>query len=136
MPPEFLDTNIVVYAYDGGAGAKHRTAEELIGRLGREFSGALSTQILAEFYNVAIRKLAISKVEAAEIVADFGGWMVYRPEITDLLSASGLHQRYKISWWDALVLQSAQALGCEILWTEDLAHGQRYGSVTVRNPFK
>lgn len=136
MPPEFLDTNILVYAYDGGAVAKHTIAEELIGRLGREFSGALSTQILAEFYDVAIRKLAISKVEAAQVVADFGGWTIHRPELADLLGASRLHQRYKISWWDALVLQSAQALGCEILWTEDLTHGQRYGTVTVRNPFK
>jgi predicted nucleic acid-binding protein len=136
MPPEFVDTNILIYAHDGGAGAKHRTAEALLARLAREFSGALSTQILAEFYDVATRKLGRPKEQLAQIVADFGGWTIHRPELADLLGAARLHQRYKVSWWDALVLQSAQALGCETLWTEDLAHGQRYGPVTVLNPFK
>lgn len=136
MAPEFVDTNILAYAHDGGAGTKYEIARALISKLDQESSGALSTQILIEFYNVAIKKLAIGSDEAAEIVGDFGGWTIHRFALADLLSAAGLHRRYKISWWDALVLQSAQSLGCQTLWTEDLTHGQRYGTVTVRNPFK
>jgi predicted nucleic acid-binding protein len=136
VAPEFVDTNILAYAHDGGAGAKYKGAQALIARLDQESSGALSTQILIEFYNVAINKLAIKSEEAAEIVADFSGWILHRFALSDLLDAAQIHRRYKISWWDALVLQSAQALGCETLWTEDLTHGQRYGPVTVRNPFK
>jgi predicted nucleic acid-binding protein len=136
MPLEFIDTNILVYAHDGGAGVKHEAANTLIARLGAGAAGALSTQVLIEFYAVGLKKLALSKQEALEIVQDFGTWTVHRLDHADLLAAARLHQRYRISWWDALVLHSAQALGCEVLWTEDFAHGQRYGSVTVRNPFR
>lgn len=74
--------------------------------------------------------------EAEEVISDLGAWIVHRPGHADLLKASRLHRRYKISWWDALVLNSAIELGCSVLWTEDLADGQRYGSVIVRNPFR
>jgi predicted nucleic acid-binding protein len=136
MPLEFIDTNILVYAHDGGAGLKYKRAEALIARLSRDASGALSTQILVEFYSVALKKLSLEKRQALEVIRDFGTWPVHRLEHADLLAAARLHQRYTISWWDALVIHSAQALGCELLWTEDLSDGQRYGSVTVRNPFK
>jgi len=76
------------------------------------------------------------KEEAAAVVADFGSWTVHRLAHSDLLAATQLHRLYKISWWDSLVLQSEHTLGCEVLWTEDLGHAQRYGSVTVRNPFR
>jgi predicted nucleic acid-binding protein len=61
---------------------------------------------------------------------------LHRPDHADLIRASQLHRRYKISWWDALMVNSALELGCGILWTEDLRHGQRIGSLTVRNPFR
>jgi predicted nucleic acid-binding protein len=133
---EFVDTNIVIYAHDSSAGEKRRASESLIERLTLGGAGAVSTQILVEFYAAATRKFGLRKEDAAAIIADFGSWTVHRLGHADLLAATLLHSRHKVSWWDALVLQSAQALGCEILWTEDLAHGQRYGSVTVRSPFR
>jgi predicted nucleic acid-binding protein len=133
---EFVDTNIVIYAHDSSAGEKRRTSESLIERLTLGGAGALSTQILVEFYAAATRKFGLRKEDAAAIIADFGSWTVHRLGHADLLAATLLRSRHKVSWWDALVLQSAQALGCEILWTEDLAHGHRYGSVTVRSPFR
>jgi predicted nucleic acid-binding protein len=57
------------------------------------------------------------------------------PDHADVIQAIELLRRYKISWWDAQVIDSANELGCAVLWTEDLNHGQRYGGVTVRNPF-
>jgi len=136
MGLEFADTNILIYAHDSSAGAKLLTSRSLIRRLTENHEGAVSTQILAEFYATITRKYAMRKEDAASLVADFGIWTIHRLAHSDLMAATQLHRTYKISWWDALVLQSAQALGCEILWTEDLSHNQRYGTVTVRNPFR
>jgi predicted nucleic acid-binding protein len=136
MSVEFIDTNVLVYAHEGGAGAKHDRAVDLLARLFEDASGALSIQVLSEFYSIATRKLAMKSEEAEEVISDLGTWIVHRPGHADLLKASRLHRRHKISWWDALVLNSAIELGCSVLWTEDLADGQRFGSVIVRNPFR
>jgi predicted nucleic acid-binding protein len=136
MSAEFIDTNVLVYAHDGGAGAKHTQAVELLARLFDEDGGALSIQVLSEFYSVATRKLGIRSDEAEEVIRDLGALNIHRPRHADLLKAAQLHRRHKISWWDALILQSANELGCTVLWTEDLADGRRYGAVTVRNPFR
>jgi len=136
MSVEFIDTNVLVYAHEGGAGAKHDRAVDLLARLFEDANGALSIQVLSEFYSVATKKLAMKSEETEEVISDLGAWIVHRPGHADLLKASRLHRRYKISWWDALVLNSAIEVGCSVLWTEDLADGQRYGSVVVRNPFR
>jgi len=136
MSAEFIDTNVLIYAHDGGAGRKHTQAVELLTRLFDEAAGGLSVQVLSEFYSAATRKLGIKSKDAEEVIRDLGGWTIHRPGHADLLKAAQLHRRYKIAWWDALILNSAIELGCTLLWTEDLADGQRYGSVTVRNPFR
>jgi predicted nucleic acid-binding protein len=74
--------------------------------------------------------------EAEEIIRDFGVWTIHRPGHSDLLKASQLHRGHLLSSWDALVVNSAVELGCPVLWTEDLNHEQRFGSLTVRNPFQ
>lgn len=135
MNVEFVDTNVFIYAHDGGAGEKHRRSVELLARLFEEGSGALSIQVLAEFYAAATRKLGMRSQQAEEAIMDLAGWTIHRTEHADLLRAARLHRRYRIAWWDALVINSALGLGCRVLWTEDLADGQRYGAVTVRNPF-
>jgi len=135
MSVEFVDTNILVYAHDGAAGEKHRRAVDLLGRLFAARTGALSVQVLCEFCLVATRKMGISSQEVREILADLAGWTTYRTGYHDVLRALELQQRYKIGWWDALVVNAAVELGCEILWSEDLGHGQRYAGVDVRNPF-
>ena len=136
MSVEFVDTNVLVYAHDGGAGAKHDQSVELLRRLTKDGSGALSLQVLGEFYVTATKKLGMSSQEAEEVLVDLGGWIIHRPAHADLLRAARLHRRYVVPWWDALILNSAAELGCRLLWTEDLSDGQRYGSVTARNPFR
>ena len=136
MSVEFVDTNLLVYAHDGGAGAKHGQAVDLLARLFEEGAGALSTQVLAEFYAAATRKLGMTGAEAEAVIRDLGGWIIHRPAHADLLKAAQLHRRYKLGWWDALILASAIELGCAVLWTEDLSDGQRLGPITVRNPFR
>jgi predicted nucleic acid-binding protein len=135
MSVEFVDTNIFVYAHDGGAGEKHRGAVDLLTRLFEEQSGAISVQVMAEFYVTATKKLGMRSQEAEEAIADLGSWTIHRLAHADVLRASKLHRQHKVHWWDALVITSAIELGCEVLWSEDLAAGQRYGSLTVRNPF-
>ena len=73
--------------------------------------------------------------KAEEVIRDFGAWTVHRPAHADLLRAARLQRRYKISWRDALIVNSATELGCLILWSEDLSNGHQYGPITVRNPF-
>ncbi|MGH9653876.1 MAG: PIN domain-containing protein [Bryobacteraceae bacterium] len=135
MSAEFLDTNVLLYAHDAGAGAKQGRSIELVAHLGANRSGAVSVQVLAEFYSAATKKLRMRSEEAEEILSDFGFWNIHRPGHSDLMKAAQLHRRYKLSWWDALIVNSALELGCSVLWTEDLNHGQRFGSLIVRNPF-
>jgi predicted nucleic acid-binding protein len=132
---EFVDTNILIYANDLSSGRKRAIAVSLLDRLFRERSGALSIQILIEFYDVMTRRLRFSPDQTAAPIIELGCWKIHRPGHADVLSASRLHQRYNLQWWDALVLNSAIELGCTTLWSEDFSNGQQYGSVTVRNPF-
>jgi len=136
MSAEFVDTNILIYAHDGGAGSKHEQAVELLERLFDDRSGALSTQVLCEFYAAATKKLSMTSQEAEAVLSDLANWTVHRPAHADLLKAARLHRRYQIGWWDALIVQSATDLDCSVLWTEDLHDGQRYGAVTARDPFR
>jgi predicted nucleic acid-binding protein len=136
MSVEFIDTNVLVYAHDGGAGRRHDRSVDLLHRLFEEANGSLSVQVLSEFYSVATKKLSMKSEEAEEAISDLSGWIIHRPGHADVLRAIRLLRRYKISWWDAMVINSAIELGCSILWSEDLAEGQRYGTVTVRSPFR
>jgi predicted nucleic acid-binding protein len=135
MSVEFVDTNILVYAHEGGAGPKHDKAVALIVRLFDDQNGAVSIQVLTEFYVTATKKLGMKSEEAEEAIADLGAWTIHRPSHADVLRACKIHRRHKVHWWDALIINSAVELGCDVLWSEDLAAGRRYGTMTVRNPF-
>lgn len=136
MSAEFVDTNVFVYAHDLGAGAKHHRSANLLTELFESNTGAISVQVLAEFYSVATRKLHVPSDEAEQAIRDLGVWKIHRPSHADLLKALGLHRQHRISWWDALIVTSALELGCTVLWTEDLTDGRRFGDLTVRNPFQ
>jgi predicted nucleic acid-binding protein len=136
MNAEFVDTNILLYAHDRGAGAKHHRAVGLLTRLWDEGSGALSTQILCEFYAAATRKLGMESREAEAVIDDLSAWMIHRPAHDDILRAIALQRRHRLSWWDALAVQSAIELGATTLWTEDLNDGRRFGHLTARNPLR
>ena len=135
MSLEFVDTNIFVYANEREAGAKHKRSCDLIGELAARNEGAVSIQVLAEFYATAMRKLRMSSNEAEDFLADLGVWAIHRPGHGDVLRSAALHRRLKVSWWDALIVNSALELCCAILWTEDMSDGRRIGHLTVRNPF-
>lgn len=135
MSVEFVDTNVLVYAHDSTAGPKQAHAAALLERLVTERSGAVSTQVLIEFYATITRKLGRDARFAEEVIEDLAPWTIHRPTHHDILHAIALHRRHKISWWDALIVNSAIQLGCSVLWSEDLSSRHKYGSLTVRNPF-
>lgn len=132
----FVDTNILVYAHDRSAGAKHDRARDLIQALWDDGTGCLSMQVLQEFYVNITRKVPkpLSPHSAAEIIADLAAWEVHTPIPKSLLDAIRLQQRYDLSFWDAMILTSARQLGCAIVWSEDLNDGQKYDDVVVVNP--
>jgi predicted nucleic acid-binding protein len=136
-PLQFVDTNVLIYAQDLSAGAKHDRARELMAQLWTDRAGGLSIQVFQEFYVNVTRKVAqpITPEAAAQIIADLAVWQVHRPDVSDVLEAIRLQTSLQLSFWDALILTSAHRLGCNIVWSEDLNAGQDYEGVEVRNPF-
>lgn len=134
----FLDTNILVYAYDLSAGLKHTLAAQLVEECWENQNGCLSLQVLQEFFVTVTRKIImpLDHQTARQIVADLTQWRLHTPKASDLLQAIDLQQIYQLVFWDALVVQSAASMGCKQLFSEDLNHGQVYGIVQVINPFR
>lgn len=132
---EFIDTNVLINALDRSAGPKQVAAKELLRRLTAERRGALSFQVLSEFYSAATAKGVVSDEEAISVIAAFSLWRVHCPAVHSLIESAAIRARYQIHWWDALILNSALELGCTTLWTEDFSDGQKFGALTVRNPF-
>ena len=134
---EFVDANVLVYAYDPSAGRKHAAAARLIERLWHAGTGCLSVQVLQEFFVTVTRKVAqpLTIDEGADRVREFAAWRVFAPTADDVLGAIGLQKEAKLHFWDAMIVQAAAESGCDVLWTEDLSDGQLVRSVRIRNPF-
>ena len=132
----FVDTNILVYAHDRSTGDKHLRAQALMNRLWDSGEGVLSTQVLQELcFNLrrkAARPLPVSEVRL--LIRDYATWEVVTNTPSSILHALDIETRYKISFWDALIVQAAEASGASILYSEDLAKGKSYGAVRVVNP--
>ena len=134
----FLDTKILVYAYDSTAGRKHTLAMQLVEGCWENENGCLSLQVLQEFYVTITRKimLPLEYQTARQIIADLAHWRIHAPDADDLLQALDLQRSHQLAFWDAMILQSAICLGCKEFISEDLSHGQVYGDVRVVNPFR
>ena len=134
---QFVDTKVLVYAYDVTAGDKHTRARTLVEELWGTREGCVSVQVLQEFFVTATRKIPkpLDASAAAQIVGDLAHWHVHAPAASDVLAAIDIHQRTGASFWDAMIVRSAKELGCGTLHSEDLNAGQAYNGVQVRNPF-
>jgi predicted nucleic acid-binding protein len=133
----FVDTNILVYAHDLSAGAKCSRAQELTSDLWDSGKGVVSTQVLQELYIALRRKLKVpvSIADASGILRDYFQWEVVINNRDSIIRAAEFEARFKISFWDGLILQAADRVGAEVIYSEDLSHGQDYGNVRVLNPF-
>jgi predicted nucleic acid-binding protein len=134
----FVDTNVLIYAYDRSAGERHSAARLRLAALWDSHTGVLSTQILQEFYVNATRKLPhpLSPARARAIIGRYATWPVHPIEPQDILRASEVGQRSSISFWDALVVVAAARLGAAHLLTEDLQAGQTIAGVRIESPFE
>jgi predicted nucleic acid-binding protein len=137
MPDKyFVDTNILMYAHDRSAGLKHDRARQVIERLWISGQGVLSTQVLQELCINLRRKIArpLPVEEVRRLIQDYLSWEIVVNTPASVLQALEIEVRYKTSFWDALVLQAAESAGAAVLYSEDLASGQKYGPVQVTNP--
>ncbi len=135
MPADiFVDTNILVYAHDRDAGAKHEQACARLRELWRADEAPwLSVQVLQEFF-VNLCRLGVPLAEAREAMTDYAQWRVI--ENTVALCERGIAEmdRWRVSFWDGLILAAAREAGATTLWSEDLNPGQDYGGIRVVNP--
>lgn len=133
----FFDTNILVYSVDGREPQKQKTALTLYAQAVMDGSFAISTQVLAEFYNATVKgpKPLLQRDEARIQVQTLARQRVAPTTAAMVVAATGHVERYQLQWWDAMVLEAALSVGASTLYSEDFQHGQRFGGVTVVNPF-
>lgn len=131
----FLDTNVLVYAFDESEPAKRARALALLEN--EALNIVLSAQVLNEFYWTVTRKLspAVPEEVAQEVVRELALGRVVPIDGSLVEEAIALSRHHRLSLWNAGIVVAAQRSGCRELLTEDLTSGQAFGSVTVRDPF-
>lgn len=133
----FVDTNVLVYLFDGDAESKQERARELLREGHCAERTVISTQVLGEFYVSVTRKLAtpLDPDRARRAVEDLCAFTVAPIRSELVLAAIRRSQRSKLSYWDGLIVETAIDAGAAMLLTEDLKHGQVFDSLRVVNPF-
>lgn len=133
----FVDTNVLVYALDRGAGDRHRQARRWLEMAWREQRGRVSVQVLQELYVVLTRKLrpGLPPKAAREEVRGFLPWQPLDISTPLLEAAWTAQDRWQLSWWDGLIVAAAQSMDCRVLLTEDLQDGQDLDGLLIVNPF-
>jgi predicted nucleic acid-binding protein len=133
----FVDTNVLIYAHDSEAGGKRARASALLVELWQSRRGALSAQVLQEFYVNITRKTArpLDREVAAGIVERYAAWRPIPGDHELLLAALNVERRFSLSFWDAMIAAAAIRAGAKTLLTEDLQHGQSLDGVRIENPF-
>ena len=130
-----LDTNVLVYAA-AGRGAEEAKRKRAVELIENEVVG-LSAQVLQEFYVTVVRKIAVplSAEEALEWIEQFEAFPCLAIDRALVKIAVEISERFQISYWDGAIIAATETLGAGTLYTEDLNHGQFYGSIRVVNPF-
>ena len=133
----FVDTNVLLYAVSTAANERAKAG---VARALLEGSDlALSVQVLQEFYVQATRvgkPDRLSHEQAAILVESFLRYAVQETTLAVMRAALETAHRFRISYWDAAIVEAARALGCRTVLSEDLAHGTDYAGVAVENPFR
>ncbi len=134
----FLDTNVLVYAYDNTAGRKHEIARDRLLDLWDSGRGVISTQVLQEFFVTVTRKLPapMDARSAQAIISDLCTWEVVVIDGDDIIAGIDLAASHHLSFWDAMIVGAALNGGASILLSEDLTHSQAIKGVVIENPFK
>jgi predicted nucleic acid-binding protein len=131
----FVDANVLVYALDPRDARKRQRAGEWLDLLWRERTARTSMQVLSEAYNALTRRMRVAPHLAWE---ELDRYFVWQPQPVDeavLRRAREVEHAHRLSWWDSMIVASAQLQRCAVLLTEDLHDGARFGSLCVRDPF-
>lgn len=132
----FVDTNVLIYAHDLDAKAKHDRARSILGELWSERNGVLSPQVLQEFYVNVTRKIPrpLSRESARLVVNSYAVWCI-ETSTTEIATAFQIEDTAKIGFWDALIVASALKSGAARIFSEDLNAGQTIAGIRIENPF-
>jgi predicted nucleic acid-binding protein len=132
----FIDTNVLIYAHDMDAKAKHEAAKRVLQELWSERAGVLSMQVLQEFYVNVTRKISrpLSKESARLVVSTYTAWCIDTSP-AEISSAFRIEDEAHIGFWDALIMATVIKSGATRLLSEDLNSGQTIAGVKIENPF-
>ena len=134
----FLDTNVLVYSFDPVEPRKASVAEDLVIRAVTSGLGIISYQVVQEFINVSLRRFGTT-MTVTELELYFFKIllpMMRVPSSTELfLEALRLQMANRIAWYDSLIVAAAIRGGCDVLYSEDMQHGRRFGDLVTQNPF-
>jgi predicted nucleic acid-binding protein len=132
----FVDSNILIYACDLDAGAKHQRSVDILESLWDRHLGVLSMQVLQEFYVNVTRKIAhpLSRKSARAIVDAYATWCVATSP-SELTAAFRIEDDARIGFWDALIVAAALKSGAGRILSEDLNPGQKISGLSIENPF-
>ena len=135
--PGFVDTNVLVYAFDKSSSPKKQVAQRLMLELMDQDRLRVSTQVLQELFVTLTRKVSqcCSTEEALAVLEDLTAWPLITVDYAAIRAAGGLAHQAKLSFWDALVVVAAARTGAAVLYTEDLNDGQEILGVRISNPF-
>jgi len=133
----FLDTNILVYAYDISSGSKHDVARNIVADLWNFRTGVLSIQVLQELFVTVTKKIPkpLDVKTTRDIVRDFLLWEVVDNDGELMMAAMDVQMKYHYAFWDSLIIAAAIKSGASILITEDLNNGRIIEGVLIKNPF-
>ena len=133
----FVDTNVLVYAFDKSSSPKKRVAQRLMNELMEEDRLRVSTQVLQELFVTLTRKVSqpCTSEEALAVLDDLTAWPLMVVDYAAIRSAVGLADQARLSFWDALVVVGAARTGAAVLYTEDMNDGQEIFGVRISNPF-
>ena len=135
--PAFVDTNVLVYAFDKGEPSRREIARRLLEKLIDEDRIRLSTQVLQEFFVTVTRKVPqrCSTAQALALLEDFTAWPLFVVDYSAIRDAAHLAEDASLSFGDALIVVGASRSGAVRLYCEDLNHGQTILGVEITNPF-
>jgi len=133
----FVDTNVLVYAHDVEAGARHAIAARLVAELWETRRAVISTQVLQEFYVNATRKIPspLPRAIARQIVKTYAVWQTELVGPLEIQTASELEEQHKLNFWDALIVAAALKGGASTILTEDMSPGRSISGVRIEDPF-
>jgi predicted nucleic acid-binding protein len=135
----FLDTNVFVYTFDSGAHAKAKRSLDLIRQALDSGRGIVSYQVVQEFFNVALRRFAqpLSAAEAEQyLVTVFRPLLAIQSSAALYIEALRISEKYRVGWYDSLIVAAALEGKCATLYSEDFQHGRNLEGLKIENPYK